>query len=95
MPTDEPNAVSPAACTPVESAALPATGLQPPARGATQRPLADVAARPSRSSSQRTAKPVRWRSAEAAGVLATAPRPQQLLLCRLLAEHAAAQAGVG
>ena len=73
-------AVHSAACTPVDAAALPAAGLQPPARGASQRPLAVAAARPSCSTSQRTASPVRWRSAEAEGVLATAPRPQQLLL---------------
>ena len=89
-------AVPSAACTPVEPVALPAAGLQPPARGATQRPLAVAAARPSRSRSQRTPRPLRWMSAEGAGVLATALRPQQQLLVRqLLAEHAAAQAGAG
>ena len=88
-------AVPPAACTPLDTVALSAAGLQSPARGATRRPLAVAAARPSRSSSQRPARPVRWRSVEAAGVLAKAPRSHQLLLCRLFAEHAAAQAGVG
>ena len=61
--------------------------------GATRRPLAVAAARPSCSRWQRTARPVRWRSAEAASGLAMAPGPHPLLLCRLRVEHAAARAG--
>ena len=42
-------AVPPAACTPLDTVALSAAGLQSPARGATRRPLAVAAARPNRS----------------------------------------------